>query len=295
VAYYSVAAGSGDADYQGTLLMKEGYINRTVLLAMACLLAMDVTCWGQEHPVQLQPGQSQNPVEKPPQWWGKNPGSTGMPDPSLPKANAGTQDQSAAWEKAVESIKRTESPVAPGDLVVVQVKEDAGILNNVYRVNNKGKISLSYVGEVGVEGLTGDEVAGKLKEKLEADYLVKASVSVEVGREISPEALASVGVGGRAAALSMGMVYVMGKVRAPGPVNIPTADFTVSKAVLAAGVAEFAKISKTKVVRLKADGKSEEIIVNVYEIITNGKRELDIPVQKDDWIIVPQAVFPGPS
>jgi polysaccharide export outer membrane protein len=193
-------------------------------------------------------------------------------------------------EKAESVLTKPEPRILPGDVIFVEVKE-APDLTKIYTTNNKGRIGLGYMGDVDAEGLTPGELADKIKAKLEADYIGKATVSVEIrGHALAP-------VEGGVSVPSLGSVWVMGEVKSPGPVPIPPEDkeFTISKAIIKAGVADFAKLSKTKLVRKRPDGTAEIKIINVYDIIYKGKLEKDVPLQNDDRIIVPPGMFKGPS
>jgi protein involved in polysaccharide export with SLBB domain len=259
----------GDAEIQKT--MKARNLGSSLLLATILIAVGHGVVWAQDPPVPgdgpklVSPGgKSVEPTAE-----GKDPAET----------NAGPS-------------KAPESRIAGGDVLIIKVKEDHQHLTRIYPVDGRGMIGFSYVGDVAVEGLTAEELAAKLKAKLEAEFLKTATVAVEVR---SPSELPAQPGAPAQALPNFGTVWVMGQVNHKGPMSIPNKEFSVAKAILQAGVAQFAKISKTKVVRKKADGKTEEIIVNVFDVLYKGQIDKDIPVQKDDWIIVPEAFFPGPS
>jgi protein involved in polysaccharide export with SLBB domain len=194
-------------------------------------------------------------------------------------------------EKPAITPKPADAKIAIHDVLAIIVNEDGANLNGYYRVAPNGVIGFKYAGNIPVEGLTAAELAAQLKKILEADFLKKATVTVEVNAPMVDKG----GVLPPVPAQNLGTIWVMGQVQNKGQMQIPPdGQLTVSTALVKAGIPQFAKISRTKLVRMEG-GKSKEIIVNVYEIIYRGKRELDVPVQKDDWIIVPQGMFPDPS
>ncbi len=212
--------------------------------------------------------------------------------PSPAKTEEGKEeDKTSGQEKPVITPKAADAKIAIHDILAIVVNEDGPNLTGYYRVAPNGVIAFKYAGNIPVEGLTAAELAAQLKKVLEADFLKKATVAVEVNAPMVDKG----GVLPPAPAQNLGTIWVMGQVNSKGQMAIPpNQEFTVSKALIQAGIANFAKISKTKLVRL-VNGKSQEIIVNVYDVIKRGKREADVPVQKDDWIIVPQGMFPDPS
>lgn len=244
--------------------MKTAPLIRMMLLVSALAIFASQAVWSQDTPKAAEPSE---PAKQ---------GEAGKEE--------GTPEQPTITPKA------SDAKIAVHDVLTIIVNEDGANLNGYYRVAPNGVIGFKYAGNIPVEGLTASELAAQLKKILEADFLKKATVTVEVNAPI-------VDKGGMPAmpAQNLGTIWVMGQVNNKGQMQIPPdGQLTVSKALIQAGIPQFAKISRTKLVRMEG-GKSKEIIVNVYEIIYRGKRELDVPVQKDDWIIVPQGMFPDPS
>jgi protein involved in polysaccharide export with SLBB domain len=255
--------------------MKTAPLVRMMLLVSALMIFASQTVWSQETPSAAAPAKQ-----------GETAPATGA------ESSKGDEKQETPADQGGITPKTAEAKVMIHDILAVEVKEDAANLNGYYRVAPNGTFILKYAGAIPVEGLTAAEVAAKIKSVLEADYLKKATVTVEVNT-VMPAAGAAGGP--PPVAQNLGTIWVMGQVNNKGQMAIPpNEEFTVSKALLRAGISNFAKISRTKLVRME-NGRSKEIIVNVYDVIHRGKRELDVPVQKDDWIIVPQGMFPDPS
>ena len=160
-------------------------------------------------------------------------------------------------------------------------------------------MELLGVGRLKVTGLTPDELAKKIKDPLERDYLQKATVAVSLESAMGAASPIPGGAGPVVAATGSspslggaggGVVYVLGNIGRPGPLMLPRDEvFTLTKVILAAGgIATFGDGSKVRVLRYDANGKKFETRVNVDRIMKNGDFEKDIVIQNGDWIIVPE-------
>ncbi len=87
-------------------------------------------------------------------------------------------------------------------------------------------------------------------------------------------------------------VFIMGEVRNPGTFPLDReSQFTILKALVqAGGFSEFAKPSRTIIIREDQNGK-RIIPVNVDEIIENPQQAEDILLEPGDVVIVPQGLF----
>lgn len=142
-------------------------------------------------------------------------------------------------------------------------------------ITDSGEVEVPLIGRVRAGGRTCKELAEAIKPMLQREYFIRATVIIGLDS---------------ASVKSRGTVYVSGQVRSQGPIEIPAEDrLTVSKAILkAGGFAEFSDNRKVKLVRSKADGKVETIIVDVDAILTKGQIDKDPVLQADDRIIVPR-------
>jgi protein involved in polysaccharide export with SLBB domain len=131
-------------------------------------------------------------------------------------------------------------------------------------------------------GLTAAEVAQKIKEGLEKEYLPESHGN----RGIIESALATNGGTG-------GVIYVIGNVNRPGPLLLPKDErFTVTQAIVAAGnFATFANGGKVELIRYDKGGKKYLTHIDVDRIMKRGEFEKDIPVQDGDWIVVPEKLI----
>ena len=176
--------------------------------------------------------------------------------------------------------------ISAGMQVSVSVGEDAS-LNRTYSVPPGCAMDVAGVGRVRVCGLTTDELTAKIKTVLERDFFQHATVEVNIETVAGPDKTSPV------MSDALGVVYVLGAIGRPGPMQIPPGDsFTVTKSIIAAGgFSTFANGGRVKVVRYCTDGRKYETIINVEGIMKNGDFERDVPLRDKDWIIVPQKMF----
>lgn len=162
-----------------------------------------------------------------------------------------------------------------GDRVSFLIQEDRTNATTLF-VTSSTELDIPYIGRMSVADKTCAQVAAEAKAALEKDYYYTATVVV---------GLDAVGT-------TIGKVYVYGPVRKPGPVEIPSnEEFTASKAVMqAGGFGDFADSKHVKIIRKTPTGNTN-IVVNLRDVLERGKTELDIKVQPDDFIIVPESVL----
>ncbi len=86
-------------------------------------------------------------------------------------------------------------------------------------------------------------------------------------------------------------ITVVGEIKNPGVYPFQE-NLTVLNAVLnAGGFTKYANPNGTKLIRKSKDGGSEEYKVPMKDIIEKGKKDLDLYLQPDDMIIVPESLF----
>ena len=92
-----------------------------------------------------------------------------------------------------------------------------------------------------------------------------------------------------------GRVYIAGKVKVPGYVEIPTDEvFTVSKAIMrAGGFSEFADKRHVKITRKKGGSsiENEIIMIDVAEVLEKGLAGKDFELGPDDRVFVPSKLI----
>jgi len=188
-------------------------------------------------------------------------------------ASAATAAPVAATMDTMSALN-DEVKLGDGDRVsyrVVEEQKDPVLLT----VTESGELDLPLVGRFPAKGKTCKQIAYELKPLLEQEYFYHATVIIGVETfSTHPK----------------GTVYLEGEVLKQGAVEIPSDEtLTVSKAILLdGGLADFADKRKVKLIRKKADGTTETIIVDLVEILDKGHTEKDPVLQPDDMIIVPQ-------
>jgi len=158
--------------------------------------------------------------------------------------------------------------VGPKDLLEIKVFE-VPELNVERRVDADGTVDLPLVGKVEVEGLTSTEAAERLKAHLEATYVQRASVTVQV-REYRSKP-----------------ITVLGAVRQPGPLAY-TGNWTLLDALAAAGGVQDGTVGdKIYVLRRAQNGLTDQIFVNVEDLILRADPDANLPIYANDLINVP--------
>jgi protein involved in polysaccharide export with SLBB domain len=146
-------------------------------------------------------------------------------------------------------------------------------------VADTGDLEIPYLGRYPAVGKSCKQLAHEIKAALEKDYYFKATVIIAVELR----------------AKRFGAVYVVGQVRQTGPVDMPGDEqLTLSKAVLrAGGFTDYADKHHVKVTR-KSDtdnGPSKTFLVDVSEILEQGKTDKDLLLEPGDTIFVTSRLF----
>jgi polysaccharide export outer membrane protein len=161
-------------------------------------------------------------------------------------------------------------------LNIVVVQEPA--LTLVSRVNAKGTVNLTFVGEVQVAGLTVKEAQKAIEDAYrDGRYLRNPQVIINV-EDYAPRE-----------------VFITGEVRSPGKYQLPTEQvMTIDELVLkAGGFTDSAKGNAVKVTRKLADGRTTVIGPIDVESIIKGRKGSSTPLQLQpgDSVSVDQRIF----
>jgi protein involved in polysaccharide export with SLBB domain len=141
-------------------------------------------------------------------------------------------------------------------------------LDRTVAVSGKGMIDFPFLGWIPTEGLTIEELTGKLEEGLGACCLVNPQVNIRVLEYNAQQ------------------VYLFGEVQKPGVYQLKKGKTLMELVIEAEGVTR--KAAKGRVYILRR-GKAERIKVDLDEIIKNSK--MDVPLQPGDVIYVPESIF----
>jgi polysaccharide biosynthesis/export protein len=165
-----------------------------------------------------------------------------------------------------------------GDQLSFQIIEDEDDPVHLV-VTDSGDLQVPYIGRYPAVGKTCKELAQDLKVELEKEYYKQATVIIAVDSKPG----------------SRGKVYLVGAIGAPGPQDISSEEvLTVSKAILrAGGFTGYADEKNVKVTRSAGAGSGGEktFIVNVSQILENGKTEDDLTLKPGDLIFVPERMI----
>ncbi len=182
------------------------------------------------------------------------------------------------------SVLDDKHKLAIGDRLSFRILEDEEEPKPLV-VTDSGDLEVPYIGRVPAENKTCRQLAAEIKVSLEKDYYYQATVILAVDLMTKT---------------THGRVYLVGAVRLPGPVELPSDEtLTLSRAILrAGGFTDYAKRDKVKVTRKGAGdngaaGKDDikTFTVDVGEIFDKGKIETDLNLESGDLIYVPDRMI----
>lgn len=165
-------------------------------------------------------------------------------------------------------ILSTDAPVGPRDVLDITVLEDVSISTPRVVINEEGFISLKVLGRVQVAGLTPAQIESRLKSLLEAQYLAKATVTVNVVEFASKP------------------ISVVGAVIRPGLIT-PNGNTTLIQAITQAGGLAATHGKEVYVLRTGQNGITEQLAIPIDELMVNGNPDLNVPLAPNDLVNVP--------
>ena len=176
---------------------------------------------------------------------------------------------------SIESLD-DQQKLGAGDRVSFRVIEDKEESKSLV-VTDSGEMEIPYLGRVNAANKTCQGLAKEIKAALEKDLYYKATVILAIDQLNRKR----------------GSVYLVGQVRASGPVDIPSDEvFTVSKAILrAGGFGDFADKKHVKITRKAGGSRNRVIMVDLTEILEKGQTEKDTRLESGDLIFVPSRLF----
>ena len=161
-----------------------------------------------------------------------------------------------------------DAPVGPRDALQVKVLEEPSVDAARVAVGDDGAITLNLLGKVDVNGLTPNAIEARIKSLLEAKFVNKATVSVQV-----------IEYGNRP-------IAVVGSVTNPGRLGA-TANITLIQAITQAGGLATGYGKELYILRTADNGLTERLSVDIQELMVNGNPDLNIPLAPNDVINVP--------
>lgn len=173
--------------------------------------------------------------------------------------------QSVSAPSAVPDSSALSAPykIEAGDVLeIVILGEDE--LSRTLMVMHNGTISFPLIGEVMVAGLTTEETARLLGEKLKI-YFTHPVISVILKSPTLPH------------------ISVFGEVTRPGSVEYQRGLRVTDYIALAGGPTNRANLKKVKVVRF-VDQKAVVLSVNVDDILKKGVQDQNFELKSGDWV-----------
>lgn len=162
--------------------------------------------------------------------------------------------------------------VGPKDLIGIAVFEVPELNQNAtFRVNEDGTVQLPLVGTVKVDGMTEEEMETRIAQLLEARYVNKASVDVEL-REFRSKPIS-----------------VIGAVKKPGPLAF-SGRWTLLEAITEAGGLAEGAGKMIYILRKASNGLTDQIAVSAEDLFTRSNPKANLALLANDVINVPAVV-----
>jgi polysaccharide biosynthesis/export protein len=187
--------------------------------------------------------------------------------PAQPAASSASDK--AASDKATNVVPDSQAGlgyvIGPEDVLHVAVWREAD-LTATLPVRPDGKISLPLLNDVQASGLTPQQLAASVTEKLKK-YIADPRVTVVVTQ------------------INSKRVFMVGEVLHPGPMSM-IANMTVLQALSSAGLNQFANTKRIYVLRTE-NGKQQKLPVNYRKLVKGEQIDQNYLLQPGDEIVVP--------
>ncbi|HEY4641257.1 MAG TPA: polysaccharide biosynthesis/export family protein [Thermoanaerobaculia bacterium] len=161
----------------------------------------------------------------------------------------------------------SDAPIGPRDVIEVKVFQDPNLYTKM-TVTDDGRITMPFLGKIDVSGLTPTQLEARIKSLLEVQYINKADVSVTVIEAGSKP------------------ISVIGAVTHPGRIGI-TGNISLIQAITQAGGLAGGYGRTLYVLRTAANGLTEQIAIDIDDLMVNGNPDLNLPLRANDVINVP--------
>ena len=189
--------------------------------------------------------------------------------PAASSASDKAASDKAASDKATNVVPDSQAGlgyvIGPEDVLHVAVWREAD-LTATLPVRPDGKISLPLLNDVQASGLTPQQLAASVTEKLKK-YIADPRVTVVVTQ------------------INSKRVFMVGEVLHPGPMSM-IANMTVLQALSSAGLNQFANTKRIYVLRTE-NGKQQKLPVNYRKLVKGEQIEQNYLLQPGDEIVVP--------
>jgi len=189
--------------------------------------------------------------------------------PAASSASPNVASDKAASDKGTNVVPDSQAGIGyvigPEDVLHVAVWREAD-LTATLPVRPDGKISLPLLNDVQASGLTPQQLADSVREKLKK-YIADPRVTVVVTQ------------------INSKRIYLVGEVsRAGATPMLP--NMTVLQALSSAGLSQFANTKRIYVLRTE-NGKQQKMPVNYRKLVKGEQIEQNYVLQPGDTIVVP--------
>lgn len=196
------------------------------------------------------------------------PQATETSDMPLPESTEDAQ-KLLSQEVEQEPLKYT---LGPDDVIQLDVRRHPEF-SGEYTINSEGKIQYKFVGDIPLAGLTKLEAKGKLSEIL-SKYIIDPEVEVTISQYRSK------------------VIFIVGEVGAPGKYYMRADEVSLRDVVVQAGLPTLAAaMRKTRLVHPDEKGRPKYEVVDLYQLIYEGKLDLDRDMLPGDVLYVPATLF----
>jgi polysaccharide export outer membrane protein len=156
------------------------------------------------------------------------------------------------------------------DLIAVRVDEDAK-LNGERRVAEDGTVNFPLLGDVAVSGKTTSEASAAIRKLLEDKYMQRATVDIQVLEFRSHP------------------ISVIGAVKQPGNLGF-SGHWTLLEALTAVGGLTDGHGNVLYVLRRADNGLSDQVTIDIDDLLARGDPKVNIPILANDLINVPGTI-----
>ena len=170
--------------------------------------------------------------------------------------------------KILTDLEASRYTLGPEDIIDVAVMRHPEV-SGEYEINAEGKIQYEFAGDIIISGLTKDEAAKAIAERL-SEYIVSPEVTVKITGYNSK------------------VVYVVGEVGAPGKIFMRGDTITIREALMQAGLPQLTGVTKkSRLITPSETGKGNIKKVNVYALLYQGDLRENYTMQPGDILYIP--------
>jgi protein involved in polysaccharide export with SLBB domain len=158
--------------------------------------------------------------------------------------------------------------LGPSDVIAITIMRHPEV-SGQFPINAEGKIQYNFVGDIVISGMTKDEAAKAISQRL-SDYIINPEVSVKI-----------IGYNSK-------VVYVVGEVYIPGKIFMRGDTITIREALMQARLPMLSGVTKKSwLITPAPDGKAMKKEVNVYALLYEGDLRENYLMKPGDVIYIP--------